>query len=205
MSQKNDIQEKENIKTSQRNNTHEKENTTKKSQKNVIKDKENIKKLQKNDIKGMNKKYKNKKNNILALKDQDFMNRMINTPIMTESEVGLVNSLTISILETSLLDGFLNKESEWSYMPDISFSDDDSDDELTSKVRFITSNSPTLMKTKKKNTEKTAIIPKNSKGHPKITGKVPRKEFTLSTSTVSTSNNLEAQARETSKNRLKTE
>ena len=75
-----------------------------------------IKKIQKsykkNDIKGMNKKYKNKKDNILALKDQDFMNRMINTPIMTESEVGLVNSLTISILETSLLDGFLNKESE---------------------------------------------------------------------------------------------
>ena len=112
MSQKNDIQEKENTKTSQRNNTHEKENTTKKSQNNVIKDKENTKKLQKNDIKGMNKKYKNKKDNILALKDQDFMNRMINTPIMTESEVGLVNSLAISILETSLLDGFLNKESD---------------------------------------------------------------------------------------------
>ena len=75
-----------------------------------------IKKIQKsckkNDIKGMNKKYKNKKDNILALKDQDFMNRMINTPIMTESEVGLVNSLAISILETSLLDGFLNKESD---------------------------------------------------------------------------------------------
>ena len=75
-----------------------------------------IKKIQKSckkiDIKGMNKKYKNKKDNILALKDQDFMNRMINTPIMTESEVGLVNSLAISILETSLLDGFLNKESD---------------------------------------------------------------------------------------------
>ena len=75
-----------------------------------------IKKIQKsykkNYIKGMNKKYKNKKDNILALKDQDFMNRMINTPIMTESEVGLVNSLAISILETSLLDGFLNKESD---------------------------------------------------------------------------------------------
>ena len=64
-------------------------------------------------------------------------------------------------------------------MPDIYFSDDDSNDELMSKVRFIASNSPNSMKTKKKNTEKTAIIPKNSKGHPKITGKVPRKELTL--------------------------
>ena len=56
---------------------------------------------------------------------------------------------------------------------------------------------------KKKKKEKTAIIciPKNSKGHPKIAGKVPRKELMLSTSTnVSTPNNSEVQARETSKN-----
>ena len=56
---------------------------------------------------------------------------------------------------------------------------------------------------KKEKKEKTAIIciPKNSKGHPKIAGKVPRKELMLSTSTnVSTPNNSEVQARETSKN-----
>ena len=77
------------------------------------------------------------------------MDRMINTPIMTEKEIELVNSLTTSILETSILDAFSNKESDSSYMPDISFSDDDSDDEWMSKVRFITSNSPTLMKNRK--------------------------------------------------------
>ena len=126
------------------------------------------------------------------------MNRMINTPIMTESEVELVNSLTTSILETSIPDAFSNKESGSSYMPDISFSGDNSDDELMSKVRFITSSSPTLVKKIKK--EKTATIPKNSKGHPKMAGKVPRKELMLSSSTnVSTPNNSEVQARETSK------
>ena len=98
----------------------------------------------------MNKKYKTKKDNILALKEQDFMNRMINTPIMTENEVELVNSLTTSILETSIPDAFSNKESDSSYMPDISFSGDNSDDELMSKVRFITSSSATLVKKKKK-------------------------------------------------------
>ena len=97
----------------------------------------------------MNKKHINKKDNILALKEQDFMDRMINTLIMTESEIELVNSSTTSILETSILDAFPNKESDSSYMPDISFSDDDSDDEWMSKVRFITSNSPILMKNKK--------------------------------------------------------
>ena len=54
---------------------------------------------------------------------------------------------------------------------------------------------------KKEKKEKTATIPENSKGHPKIAGKVPRKELMLSTSTnVSTPNNSEVQARETSKN-----
>ena len=96
----------------------------------------------------MNKKHINKKDNILALKEHDFMDRMINTPIMTESEIELVNSLTTSILEISILDAFPNKESDSSYMPDIFFSDDDSDDEWMSKVRFITSNSPILMKNK---------------------------------------------------------
>ena len=67
---------------------------------------------------------------------------------MTESEIELVNSLTTSILEISILDAFPNKESDSSYMPDIFFSDDDSDDEWMSKVRFITSNSPILMKNK---------------------------------------------------------
>ena len=137
-----------------------------------MKDKENTKKQQKNYIKS-NKKYKNKKDNILPLNKQDFMNKMIDTAIMTEKEVELVNSLTTSILETSIPDAFSNKESDSSYMPDISFSDDDSDDELMSKVRFITSNSPTLMQDQK--IEKTATIPQNSKGHPKIAGKVPRK------------------------------
>ena len=78
----------------------------------------------------MNKKHINKKDNILALKEHDFMDRMINTPIMMESEIELVNSLTTSILETSILDAFPNKESDSSYMPDISFSDDDSEDSL---------------------------------------------------------------------------
>ena len=86
------------------------------------------------------------------------MNKMINTAIMTEKEVELVNSLTTSILETSIPDAFSNKESDSSYMPNISFSDDDSDDELMSKVRFITSNSPTLMQDKK---IETATIPEN--------------------------------------------
>ena len=124
---------------------------------------------------------------------------------MRESEVALVNSLTTSILKTSILDAFSNKESDSSYLPDISFSDEDSGDKLMSKIRFITSNSPTLMKKKKtKKQKKTATIPKNSKGHPKIAGKVPRKELVLSTSTnISTPNNLEVQARKTSKNRLK--
>ena len=126
---------------------------------------------------------------------------------MRESEVALVNSLTTSILKTSILDAFSNKESDSSYLPDISFSDEDSGDKLMSKIRFITSNSPTLLKKKKKNNKKnkkTATIPKNSKGHPKIAGKVPRKELVLSTSTnISTPNNLEVQARKTSKNRLK--
>ena len=45
-------------------------------------------------------------------------------------------------------------------MPDISFSDDDSDDELMSKVRFITSNSPTLMKKKKTKQKKPSNYPK---------------------------------------------
>ena len=49
------------------------------------------------------------------------MDRMINTPIMTEKEIELVNSLTTSILETSILDAFSYKESDSSYMPDISF------------------------------------------------------------------------------------
>ena len=128
---------------------------------------------------------------------------------MRESEVALVNSLTTSILKTSILDAFSNKESDSSYLPDISFSDEDSGDKLMSKIRFITSNSPTLIKKKKKTTKKqknkkTATIQKNSKGHPKIAGKVPRKELVLSTSTnISTPNNLEVQARKTSKNRLK--
>ena len=39
-------------------------------------------------------------------------------------------------------------------MPDIYFSDDDSNDELMSKVRFIASNSPNSMKTGKKKTQK---------------------------------------------------
>ena len=86
------------------------------------------------------------------------MNKMINTAIMTESEVELVNSSATSIIETSIPDAFSNKESNSSYMPDISFSDDDSDDELMSKVRFITSNSPTLMQDKK---IETATIPEN--------------------------------------------
>lgn len=114
----------------------------------------------------MNKKHINKKDNILALKEHDFMDRMINTPIMTESEIELVNSLTTSILEISILDAFPNKESDSSYMPDISFSDDDSDDEWMSKVRFITSNSPILMKNKNiKNSNyppKQQRVPKNS-------------------------------------------
>ena len=171
----------------------------KKVQKNVIKDKENTKKQQKNDTKSNNKKNKNKKDKILALKEQEFMNKMINTAIMTESEVELVNSSTTSIIETSIPDAFSNKESDSSYMPDISFSDDDSDDELMrSKVRFITSNSPTLMQDKK---IETAAIPENSKGHPKIAGKVHRKE--LKFTNFSTPNNSGVQARETSKNWLK--
>ena len=67
------------------------------------------------------KNIKNKKDNVLGLKEQDFMDRMINTPIMTEKKIELVNSLTTSILETSILDAFSNKESDSSYMPDISF------------------------------------------------------------------------------------
>ena len=54
----------------------------------------------------MNKKYKNKKDNILALNKRtsyDFMNRMINTPIMTESKLGLVNSLTTSIYTRNII------------------------------------------------------------------------------------------------------
>ena len=38
------------------------------------------------------------------------MDRMINTPIMTEKEIELVNSLTTSILETSILDAFSIKK-----------------------------------------------------------------------------------------------
>ena len=45
-------------------------------------------------------------------------------------------------------------------MPDIYFSDDDSDDELMSKVRFIASNSPNSMKTKKKKHRKNSNYPK---------------------------------------------
>ena len=93
------------------------------------------------------------------------MNRMINTPIMTESEVELVNSLTTSILETSIPDALSNKESDSSYMSDISFSGDNSDDELMSKVRFITSSSPTLVKNIKKR--------KNS-NHPKKQQRAPK-------------------------------
>ena len=48
-------------------------------------------------------------------------------------------------------------------MPDIYFSDDDSDDELMSKVRFIASNSPNSMKTKKKN-KKQQLSQKIAKG-----------------------------------------
>ena len=73
---------------------------------------------------------------------------------MRESEVALVNSLTTSTLKTSILDAFSNKESDSSYLPDISFSDEDSGDKLMSKIRFITSNSPTLIKKKKKTTKK---------------------------------------------------
>ena len=61
------------------------------------------------------------------------------------------------------------------------------------------SNSPTLKQDKK--IEKTATIPKNSKGHPRIAGKVPRKELMFTN--VSTPNNLGVQAGETSKNRSK--
>ena len=49
-------------------------------------------------------------------------------------------------------------------MPDIYFSDDDSDDELMSKVRFIASNSPTSMKTKKKTQKKQQLSQKIAKG-----------------------------------------
>ena len=121
------------------------------------------------------------------------MNKMINTTIMTESEVELVKCLTTSILETSIPDAFSNKESDSSYMPDISSSDNDSDDELISKARFITSILPTLMQHKK--IEKNSNYPKNSKGHPKIAGKVPRKELMFTN--VSTPNNSGVQARET--------
>ena len=61
------------------------------------------------------------------------------------------------------------------------------------------SNSPTLKQDKK--IEKTTTIPKNSKGHPRIAGKVPRKELMFTN--VSPPNNLGVQAGETSKNRSK--
>ena len=70
---------------------------------------------------------------------------MKNILILIESEIELVNGLTTSILETSIPDVFSNNESDSSCIPDISFSVDDSDDELMSKLRFITSNSQTLM------------------------------------------------------------
>ena len=79
---------------------------------------------------------------------------------MRESEAALVNSLTTSILKTSILDAFSNKESDSSYLPDISFSDEDSGDKLMSKIRFITSNSPTLMKKKKNKTKQNSNYPK---------------------------------------------
>ena len=70
-------------KTSQENDIQKKENTTKNVKKKLLQIKIAAKK--KNDIKSVNKNYKNKKDNILALKEQDFMNRMINTPIMKQS------------------------------------------------------------------------------------------------------------------------
>ena len=61
-----------------------KKNTTKNVKKKLLKIKktQNSRKKKIKKINSININYKNKKDNILALKEQVFMNRMINTPIM---------------------------------------------------------------------------------------------------------------------------